>query len=112
MSILEDLIVDEHEELIDVSKFPPKVYVLAFTNGTYGGYFFRRDNIHGIACFSTANKALRFSEHISSTGAVPTEMTFDEAVEVVIIRRRYVPQLRCLFLMDGDFDHPTATFWV
>lgn len=112
MPILEDLNVDEREELIDVSKFPSKVFVLSFPNGTYGGYCFKRDNVHGIACFSTEGAAIRFSEHISLTGSTPVEMTFDEAVEVVIIRRRHVPQLQCLFLMDGDFDHPTATFWV
>lgn len=112
MSVLEDHKVDEREEFIDASKFPSKVFVLLFPDNSYGGYCFKRDNIHGIVCFSTEGAAIRFSEHIPITGSTPVEMTFDEAVEVVVIRRRHAPQLQCLFLMDGDFDHPTATFWV
>lgn len=100
------------DEFTDRSKFPSTVWMLFYADGRIGGYFFKRENLHGLVCFSKENTAIIFSENILDTGAVPKEMPFEEAVNTLLERRKTATQLQCLFLMDNGMHAPTATYWV
>lgn len=61
--------------------FPENLYVLHHpSSNRYGCY--QHDGIHGLACFSTAEGAIRFAEWIDLSGMATRELTFDEAREV------------------------------
>lgn len=99
-------------EFTDRAKFPDRVWIIEYPNYTYGCYYFKRDDIHGLACFSTENGAILFTEHIAATYAKPVEVTFEEAFDLAHRKRQTLTVLRCLFLMDNGFDNPTATYWL
>ena len=109
--ILFDPITQDIERLVSDDGFPSKVHVISTPDGRYCGYCFGPEQIHGITCFLTSEKASEFTPVLESPTFEVLEVTFDEAVEVVIMRRRHVPLLKCLFLMDGG-DCPKATYWV
>lgn len=76
---------------------PPKIFVLDY-KGKYSCYCYQ--GIYGLACFETENGAKRFTEHISATGGIITELTFEEACYIASHR----PKLTMIFLMDNIDD--------
>ena len=109
--ILLDPVSQDIERLVNNDGFPGKLHVLRTPDGRYGGYCFGPEQIHGITCFETPEKAKEFIPTLGLPACEAVEVSFDEAVEIVIMRRRHAPLLKCLFLMDGG-ECPKATYWV
>jgi hypothetical protein len=61
--------------------FPDTLFVLHHPSSDRYGCFCH-DGVHGLACFSTADGAVRFSEWIDLSGMCTKELSFDEAREV------------------------------
>lgn len=112
MPVLDALDTLDLEEFTDRSKFPDRLWIIEYPNFTYGCYYFKRDDLHGLACFSAKNRAILFTEHINATYAKPVEVSFQEALDLAQRKRKTLTMLKCMFLMDDDFDHPTATYWL
>lgn len=96
----------------DRDKFPERLFLIAYPDGKYASYCFKKDDLHGIACFSTEQRALAFAQRVRKKDPRAEEMSLQDAVEALRKRREVAPELRCLFLIDGSFFSPTATYWV
>lgn len=87
------------------SIFPDRLYVLHHSaSGKYGCYC--HDGVHGVACFSNQDNALRFATEIDLSGMSMLEMSFDEAREVA--QGRPMPII-ALILLD-DMNSPQIHF--
>ena len=83
--------------------FPDELYVLSHPNGKYGCYC--HECIHGLAAFSTENRAILFSEFIDYSGLLAIKQSFDEAREVAKSRPLPVVSLMLLDKMDDPKIH-------
>lgn len=84
--------------------FPDVLHVLHHApSGKYGCYC--HDGVHGVACFTTANGAFRFAEHISLTGIAAIEVSFDEAREIAKDRPMPVVALMLLDSLESPAIH-------
>jgi hypothetical protein len=84
--------------------FPENLYVLHHpASNRYG--CFQYDGIHGLACFSTEEGALRFSEWIELSGMTTNQVTFDEAREVAKDRPLPVVSLMLLDTINNPKIH-------
>lgn len=84
--------------------FPDAVFVLSHpSTGRYGCYC--HQGIHGLACFSTENSAMRFAEWIDLSGMSVVQLTFDEAREVAKMRPLPVVALMLLDKMEEPKIH-------
>lgn len=82
------------------TEFPDTLYILHHpASGKYG--CFLHAGTHGVACFSTENGALRFSELIDLCGMTSHQVSFDEAREVAKGRPHPVT---ALILLDDPSD--------
>lgn len=85
-------------------EFPDSVHVLNHpSSGRYGCYC--HQGVHGLACFSTENAAIRFAEHIDLGGMTVVNLSFDEAREVAKARPLPVVALMLLDRMDDPLIH-------
>ncbi len=92
--------------LVDLDESMPQNVVLLHhpTTGKYGCY--RYNGIHGLACFTSENAAIRFAEWIDLVGMTCDEVSFDEARQVA--KGRPLP-VCCLMLLD-KLDEPVIHY--
>ena len=84
--------------------FPEKLYVLHHpSSNRYGCY--QHEGIHGLACFSTEEGAVRFAEWIDLIGMTTREMSFDEARQVAKDRPLPVVSLMLLDSIQSPVIH-------
>lgn len=84
--------------------FPTSVFVLSHpSTGRYGCYC--HQGVHGLACFSTEESALRFAEWIELSGMAVVDLPFDEAREVAKARPLPVVALMLLDRMESPKIH-------
>lgn len=77
------------------NEIPDSLYLLHHVStGKYGCYC--HDGVHGLACFSTEDAAVRFSEFIDLTGIETLSVSFDEAREVA--KQRPLPVVSLMLL--------------
>jgi hypothetical protein len=82
------------------TEFPENVFVLHHPNSKrYGCYCHL--GVHGLACFTTNNGAIKFGEFIDLDGLTVKQMSFDEAREVA--KERPLP-VTALMLLDNMSD--------
>jgi hypothetical protein len=84
--------------------FPEKLYVLHHpSSNRYRCY--QHEGIHGLACFSTEEGAVRFAEWIDLIGMTTREMSFDEARQVAKDRPLPVVSLMLLDSIQSPVIH-------
>jgi hypothetical protein len=88
---------------LDVS-FPDQLFVLHHPSTDRYGCF-RHAGVHGLACFSTEDGALRFAQLIDLSGMVTRSVTFDEARDVAKDRPMPVISLMLLDCMEDPQIH-------
>lgn len=77
-------------------EFPESLIVLHHpATGTYGCYGF--NGVHGLACFTSEQSAIRFGSQIDLPGMITLRTTFDEAREIAKSRPA---QIVALILLD------------
>lgn len=85
--------------------FPDTLYVLRHPpTNKYGCYC--HDGVHGLACFSTEERAFRFAKEIDLSGMTCEEVAFDQAREIA--KERPMPVVS-LMLLD-DLNEPVIHF--
>jgi hypothetical protein len=85
-------------------EFPDAVFVLSHpSSGRFGCYC--HQGVHGLACFSTENNAVRFAEFIDLSGMHVLELSFDEAREIAKERPLPVVALMLLDKMEEPKIH-------
>ncbi len=84
--------------------FPDQLYVLHHpASNRYG--CFQHEGIHGLACFSTEEGAIRFAEWIELSGMKTNEVNFDEARELAKDRPLPVVSLMLLDAINNPKIH-------
>jgi len=84
--------------------FPDVLYVLHHpASNRYG--CFEHEGIHGLACFSTENGALRFAEWIALSGMTTNQVTFDTARKLAKDRPLPVVSLMLLDVINDPRIH-------
>ncbi len=84
--------------------FPENLYVLHHPSSNRYGCFCH-EGIHGLACFSTEEGAVRFAEWIDLVGMTTRELSFDEAREVAKDRPLPVVSLMLLDSLQSPKIH-------
>jgi len=84
--------------------FPENLYVLHHPSSNKYGCFCH-EGIHGLACFSTEEGAVRFADWIDLVGMTTREVTFDEAREVAKDRPLPVVSLMLLDSLQSPKIH-------
>lgn len=84
--------------------FPNRVFIIKHPpTGRYGCYCY--DGIHGLACFSSADGAEKFSNYLDLSGMTSEEVSFDEAREVAKARPALIVSVMLLDDMDDPVIH-------
>ncbi len=82
------------------NEFPDTLYVLKNTGSELYGCYCHK-GIHGLACFSTKESAIRFSEWIDMQ-LEPVQVSFDEARDIAKSR----PDPICCIMLCDDWNNP------
>lgn len=84
--------------------FPSRVFVIKHPpSGRYGCYCF--DGIHGLACFSSGEAAMKFSGWLDLSGMEAEDVSFDQAREIAKARPALIVSLMLLDDMEDPEIH-------
>src|SRR5690606_37210079 len=84
--------------------FPERVFIIKHPpSNRYGCYCF--DGIHGLACFSSEDGAVKFSTWLDLNGMTAEEVSFDQAREIAKERPALIVSVMLLDNMEDPKIH-------